>query len=178
MKTLITLVGLAAVMSFTTSCDKNRGEGKMTVQMEDAPYDAEAVFVQVLEVQVHYEDEELGNDGWVTLDTEAGVYDLLELQNGITAVLADNESIPVGKVSQMRLVLGTENSIVIDGTSFGLLTSSQTNTGLKFNLNADIQNNENVNVLIDFDVDNSIVLQGTGSYLLKPVIKVDRKSVV
>ncbi|NVK66240.1 MAG: DUF4382 domain-containing protein [Flavobacteriales bacterium] len=173
MKTIITLFGLAAVMAFTTSCDKNKGEGKMTVRMEDAPYDAEAVFVQVQEVQVKYEDESVGDDGWVSLSTEAGVYNLLELQNGVTAVLTENESIPVGKASQMRLILGTENSIVIDGTTYGLLTSSQTNTGLKFNLNADIQNNENVIVLIDFDVDNSVVLQGTGSYLLKPVIKVE-----
>lgn len=173
MKTLITLIGLAAVMTFATSCNKNKGEGKMTVRMEDAPYDAEAVFVQVLEVRVKYEDESIGNQGWVSLATDVGIYDLLELQNGVTAVLADNESIPVGRVSQMRMILGTENSIVIDGITYGLLTSSQTNTGLKFNLNADIQNNENVDVLIDFDVDNSVVLQGTGSYLLKPVIKVE-----
>lgn len=173
MKTVITLLGLAAVMAFATSCDKNKGEGKMTVQMEDAPYDAEAVFVQVLEVRVQYEDESIGNDGWVSLPTKVGTYDLLELQNGITAILADDVTIPVGRVSQMRLILGTENSIVIDGTTYGLLTSSQTNTGLKFNVNADIQNNENVIVLIDFDVDNSVVLQGTGSYLLKPVIKVE-----
>lgn len=174
MKTIEKIMGVIALVILFNACNKNPGgTGAMTVKMKDAPVEYDSVFVDVQRVDVHFSDNNTGSSGWVALNTQAGVYDLLALQNGLFAILADSVELPVGNISQMRLILGTENSVVVGGISFPLLLSSQDKTGLKFNLNTTISDDDLVEVLIDFDAEKSIVLQGTGEYRLKPVIKVE-----
>jgi hypothetical protein len=91
----------------------------------------------------------------------------------VTAVLSSNAGLPAGDVNQMRLILGSENYVVEDSVASDLLLSSQDKTGLKFNLNATINTGDTVEVLIDFDAEESIIQQGNGSYRLKPVIDVE-----
>jgi hypothetical protein len=166
------LVALMSLIILLVACNKQGQTGTMTVKMKDNPIEFEAVFVDVLRVEVQHSNGS-GASGWMTLETEAGIYDLLSLQNGITATLSNNVTIPVGKVNQMRLILGSQNSVQIEGQTFPLLLSSQDETGLKFNLNASINEGQNVEVLFDFDAEKSIVLGGNGSFRLKPVIKVE-----
>ncbi len=170
----LTLIGLLAFSIL--ACNKEDFQkGRMTVKMTDAPGLYAEVNVEIQEVLIHYADDSSGanNDGWVSLETNSGVYDLLELQNNITAVLADSVELPAGKVNQMRLMLGSDNSVMlIDSTILDLKLSSQQNSGLKFNLNTSIEPNKTVEVLIDFDAEKSLVVQGNGEIKLKPVIQV------
>lgn len=170
MKNLFKLTGIIALLALgVMACEKApQGTGKMTVKMKDAPIAFDSVNVEVLRVDVH-----TSANGWVSLPTNAGVYNLLDLQNDVTAVLATNVELPVGSISQMRLILGTENNVVVDSVSYNLELSSQSNTGLKFNLDATINNGDTVEVLIDFDAEKSIVVNGNGSFKLKPVIGVE-----
>lgn len=162
---------LLALVLVVFACNKHEGAGKMTVKMKDNPIELDAVFVEVLRVEVHHSNANGG--GWIPLETDAGIYNLLELQNGLTTTLSDSVELPVGKINQMRLILGSSNTVVVDSVTFPLLLSSQDETGLKFNLNTQINDGENVEVLFDFDAEKSIVLEGNGSYRLKPVIKVE-----
>lgn len=170
MKNLLKTTGIIALLVMgVMACEKApAGSGKMTVKMKDAPIAFDSVNVEVVRVDVH-----TSANGWVSLPTNAGVYNLLDLQNDVTAVLAANVELPVGSISQMRLILGTENNVVVGGVSSALELSSQSNTGLKFNLDATINNGETVEVLIDFDAEKSIVVAGNGSFKLKPVIGVE-----
>ncbi|MCT4560101.1 MAG: DUF4382 domain-containing protein [Crocinitomicaceae bacterium] len=165
----IFLLAIAATLGLT-ACkkDKEKQYTQMRVSMHDAPGDFQEVNVEVKEVQVHHE-----VDGWITMPTNAGVYDLLTLQNDISVVLVNNDSIPVGVINQMRLILGDSNYVMVDSVYHNLATPSAEQTGLKFNLNHDFQANETYEVVIDFDAAKSIVIKGNGSYSLKPVIKVD-----
>ncbi|MCR9172624.1 MAG: DUF4382 domain-containing protein [bacterium] len=168
-------ITVLAVLSlvFAISCNKtNEKTGYLRVKMTDAPGDFDSVFVDIQQVQVHISNN-VGNSGWVDLNTNAGVYNLLELQNDITTVLADTNVLPVGDLQQMRLILGSNNSVVIDSLTYPLELTSQTNTGLKLNINTTISPNDLVEVLIDFDAAASIVETGQGKYILKPVIKVE-----
>lgn len=162
---------LLAVVLVAIACNKHEGAGTMTVKMKDNPVELDAVFVEVIRVEVQHSNADGG--GWVPLETESGIYNLLELQNGLTATLSEDEELPVGTVNQMRLILGSANSVMVDSLTFPLLISSQDETGLKFNLNAQINDGENVEVLFDFDAKQSIVIDGSGNYRLKPVIKVE-----
>ena len=82
------------------------------------------------------------------------------------------EEIPEGYLSQMRMILGENNEIVIDGDTLDLETPSAQQSGLKFNVQADIIEDETFSMLIDFDAEKSVVEKGNGEYLLKPVITV------
>lgn len=168
----IMIVALALI-SLITACNKDGGTSRMYVKMKDAPGDFQQVNVEVIGVEVHYSNDSEGNEGWVSLPTNAGVYDLIQLQNNITAVLTDPTDIPAGSVTQMRLILGANNSVMVDSTVLFLATPSAQNTGLKFNLNTNFHEDHSYEVLIDFDAAASIVLEGNGSFSLKPVIKVE-----
>ena len=130
------LVALLSFIILLVACNKKGQTGTMTVKMKDNPVEFEAVFVEILRVEVQHSSSTEGSSGWVSLETAAGIYNLLELQNGLTATLSNDVTLPVGRVNQMRLILGSQNSVQVEGQEFPLLLSSQDQTGLKFNLNA------------------------------------------
>ncbi len=138
----------------------------MNVRMTDSPGDYEAVYVDVQGAAVHSD-----QSGWVDLSTHAGVYDLLTLMNGIDALIAAGD-IPSGNVSQVRLKLGANNSVKINGNTFPLNVPSGAESGLKLNVHYDIQPGQTYNVSLDFDAAQSVVAAGSGKYELKPVIHV------
>lgn len=171
MKRMMKVTGLLAAVFLLAACDKDERKGSLTVRMQDQPIAYEEVNVEIRRVEVHYEDDnDNAHEGWVTLKTQSGVYNLLELQNGVTTVLVEDEELPVGRVSQMRLILGTNNSVKIDGLSYALQLSSQDETGLKLNLDTRIRPHDKVEILFDFDAEKSIVVEGNGAYKLKPVL--------
>lgn len=179
---------MAAIVSFSfISCSEDdsessqEGSANLTVRMTDAPGDYDAVYIDVQDVRVKMETEaefegEVDSEGWVSLDNvETGVYDLLTLTGGVTQLLVDAD-VPAGYVSEIRLVLGTENSVTVDGEKKPLNTPSAQQSGLKLKVNQDLEAGENYAYLLDFDVDESIVATGNGGYNLKPVIRINAEA--
>jgi hypothetical protein len=151
------------------SCNKDKGhDGSMTVKMTDAPAAYSKVNVDITGVEVYRQ-----NHGWMALHINPGIYDLLTLQNNVTVALANNEKVPTGNILQMRLILGSNNSItLLDGSVHSMKVPSGSETGLKVNINRDIHSNDYLEVVLDFDANASIVLEGNGEYSLKPVLRV------
>lgn len=172
MKAAMKFGGLILIIFLFYMCQKHHGTGTMTVKMTDQPAEFQKVLVDVQRVEIHYSNESANVAGWKSLATNSGIYDLLELQGGINAVLVEGETIPVGFISQMRLVLGNNNNVILANDTIPLELSSQDQTGLKFNIDSKVNDEDNVEVLFDFDAQQSIVIEGDGSYKLKPVIKV------
>lgn len=176
MKTIKNFIAAILCISMLAACGKDgdgTGRSSMRVKMKDAPGDFQKVNVEIISVQVHHTDENNPGGSWTTLATNAAVYDLLLLQDSITAVLANNTQIPSGGVDQLRLILGANNSVMVDGIVFPLKTPSAMQSGLKINMNTFLEDGETYEVLIDFDANASIVVEGNGSFSLKPVIKVE-----
>jgi hypothetical protein len=171
MKPAANLVTLSIISTafFLAMCEKEPGTGYMSVRMVDAPIDFDEVNVEIEQVQVHYNN----GGGWINLATNSGVYNLLDLQNGISAALVTGEELPVGNVQQMRIILGDDNTVMVDSIYFPLELSSQDETGLKMNLNTTIGASDSVEVVFDFDAEKSIVIQGDGSFRLKPVLHLE-----
>lgn len=170
MKSLLKLSLIALLFIGFASCsddDSNNNEGtaKLAVRLTDAPGDYDAVFVDVEEVVIKYND---GDD--VLLGINAGIYNLLELTAGVN-VLLFNDEVPAGNISQIRLVLGENNTIVVDGQTLPLATPSAQQSGLKIQINENLEPGILYEFMLDFDVDKSIVSQGNGEYSLKPVIR-------
>lgn len=176
----LTLTILAAfTITVFTACKKDPAQtGEMTVLMTDAPGDFKEVNVEILGVEIHYNDGDTVN-GWVSLPTKAGIYDLLTLQDSVTALLASGTNMKVGKVNQMRLILGNNNTVVIDSIgTFPLTIPSGQNTGLKLNINENIPIDMKLQITLDFDAKASIIKTGSDEYKLKPVIKVKEAKVL
>jgi hypothetical protein len=167
-KTALKMFACAALATFMWGCKKSSADGYMKVMMTDAPGEYLHVNVDIQKVEVHYAN---GNN-WVTLNTVAQVYDLLALQNNVTTVLANNTQVPAGKVSQMRLMLGTNNTVVLtaDSSTHPLTIPSSYNTGIKINVDATIPSNQTVTITLDYDAGKSINKNGNGEYIMNPVI--------
>ena len=172
------LMALVAVTMFF-SCSKDDPSSdqnaKLKISMTDAPGDYEAVFVHVTDVKIK-SDAAADEEGWVSLsNVQPGVYDLLKLTGGVTQLLADAE-VPAGFLGQIRLILGNDNSVVINGESQALATPSAQQSGLKLQVNQELEAGVAYEYLLDFDVDKSIVSAGgSGGFNLKPVIRLSAK---
>src|SRR5699024_4023512 len=172
MKSLLRLSILTLVFIGFASCsdDDNSnnkdGNAKLALRLTDAPGDYEAVFIDVEDIEIKYN----GNQEDLVLDIESGVYDLLELTAGVNVLLFDDE-VPAGKISQIRLVLGDRNTIVVDGKILPLSTPSAQQSGLKINVHQNLEPGIVYDFILDFDVDKSIGAQGNGGYSLKPIIR-------
>lgn len=155
------------------SCDSDgdTGTAKMEVRLTDSPGDYAEVNVDIQSVQVH-KDAEGDEAGWVTLnEINPGVYNLLDFANGRDTLLASS-NLPAGRISQIRLVLGNNNSLRLkDGTEVDLKTPSGQTSGIKLQLNADLERDVTYMVLLDFDAAKSVVARGNGAYNLKPVVR-------
>ncbi|WP_246054359.1 DUF4382 domain-containing protein [Antarcticibacterium flavum] len=171
---LLAAVALTSFYSCSDDDDNNLEEdtARLTVRMTDAPGDYDAVFVEVEDVMIK-SDLEAEGEGWVSVgNVQTGIYDLLELTGGVTQLLAEAE-VPAGHLGQIRLVLGNNNSVVINGESQPLSTPSAQQSGLKLQVNQELEAGEQYEFLLDFDVDQSIVTAGSsGGFILKPVIRV------
>lgn len=174
-----TCIALLSAGALLTSCSEDSAtpeSGKSTLKfhLTDAPAAYDAVYIDVQEIRVH-----ISNDGdtsqangWVTLtDMNAGIYNLLDFQNGTDTLLASDE-VPSGKISQVRLILGPNNTVVKDGVSSPLQTPSSQQSGLKLKVNSTLSPGILYNFSLDFDASRSIVETGNGTFILKPVIRV------
>lgn len=167
MKTVIKLI---AVLLLAVGCSDSEVTRRIQIRLTDAPGEYDSVMVDIQGIEYHVSD---GNNqsGWVTMnDVNTGVYNLLKLTNGTDTLLADTE-LTAGKISQIRLVLGSDNSVYIGEERFDLKTPSAQTSGLKLNLHDDILDGITYKILLDFDAARSVVEHG-GSYSLKPVISV------
>lgn len=154
------------------------GKATISVRLIDDPGDFDHVFVEVVDVMVKFQDgddmdEEADDEGWVSLNAiNTGVVDLLDLTGGVDLLLVNNEEVPTGVLSEMRLVLGSNNHIVIDGVEQPLNTPSAQQSGLKVKVDQVLQPNITYTFILDFDVDESIVFAGnSGNINLKPVLR-------
>jgi hypothetical protein len=156
------------LISCTKSTNNNvplsSGAAHLSIRMTDAPASYDAVNVDIQGVEI------TGPGGKaVTLNTSAGVYNLLDLANGVTALIARGD-LNAGTVSQIRLILGSNNTVTVDGVDHDLKTPSAQQSGLKLQVHYDFQPDVSYAILLDFDALKSVVAQGNGNYLLKPVI--------
>jgi hypothetical protein len=172
MMKLIVKYSLILLSAFLVwSCnDKEAGLAKIQVSLIDAPADYDGVKIDIQDVQVNVSGD--AEKGWQSLGSaEMGIYDLLKLTNGEEAFLGEIE-LPEGSLSQVRLILGSNNELIIGSTVHQLTVPSGSQSGLKLNVKADIKAGITYKLIIDFDAAKSIVAAGnSGKYNLKPVIR-------
>ena len=158
-----------AALSLTSCKEDNEGTARLQVRLTDAPGDYQAVHVDIKGIEINSGD---GETGWVGLKhVHPGVYNLLKLTGGLDTLLA-TEELPAGRISQIRLILGENNSVKTGGQVYALKTPSAQQSGLKLKLNATLTEGITYTILLDFDAARSVVSAGnSGGFNLKPVIR-------
>lgn len=152
----------------------DNGKGHMNVHLTDAPGDYDAVNVDIQAIKIHYtsfETDTTNNEGeWIELPVEPVTVNLLDFTNGLDTLLSSADLEP-GHYREMRLVLGDNNSVVVDGKTEWLKVPSGQSSGFKIKFRTDLKSGENLDVTVDFDADKSVHQAGnSGKYILKPVL--------
>lgn len=147
----------------------SKSGGNFKLSLTDAPNK------ELAEVVVNIDSILLkANSKELIVSKDIGPVDLLTLQNGKMMGISEL-TLDVGtKVSQARLILKEEGNYIRykDGSVCQLQTPSQQNTGLKIlSPEFEIEEGRSYSMVIDFDAKKSIVHQGNGGCLLKPVLK-------
>ncbi len=166
MKKLVFCFALLSVMFFSCEDEKN---ARIEVFLTDAPGDFQEVNVDIRGVEIH--SSETDNErGWQSLEVTPQVYNLLDLTNGVETLLGSLE-LPGGKLSQIRLKLGENNTVKVDDQTFDLSTPSAQQSGLKVQIHQVLAEGITYKILLDFDAAKSVVETGNQTYSLKPVIR-------
>jgi len=176
MRTRTLLCALVAVLLawFVAGCGDSDpaspgSPGRLVVNLTDAPAEYDSVVVVVERVEVHRAGEDSAS-GWIVVSDTPAVYDLLQLRDGASAVLADHQLAP-GQYTQLRLILGAGSRVVLDGAAHDLTVPSGLQTGIKLVHEFTIQENQLYEIVLDFDAARSVHRTGNGRYMLKPVIR-------
>jgi len=160
------LLSLATFTFF--ACSDNESVATVEIRLTDAPADYQEVNVDIQGVEINSQDDE---GGWIAMDVNEGIYNILEFTDGLDTLLATAQ-LPAGKISQIRLKLGPNNSLKIADHYVALKTPSGQQSGLKLLVNTTLEAGVTYKILLDFDAARSIVPAGsTGKYNLKPVIR-------
>lgn len=166
------LLLLCTMLFIAWACEKDNtstpsDKTVLNVHLTDGPGDYQQVNVDIQEVRLKMADD---TSQWLSLATNAGIYNLLDFQNGVDTIIATGP-VPVDVLKEVRLVLGPANSVMVDSTLYDLETPSAEQSGLKIKIDKSLGLVLD-SLTLDFDAEKSIVKTGNGKFILKPVIKV------
>lgn len=159
---------LFAGIALLSSCDKNNtaSQGSMyKVRMTDAPAAYAAVNVEIKSVQLIGADGETAN-----LTTNAGIYNVLNFNNGTDTLIASG-NVNIKTVKQVKLVLGTNNSVVSGGNNYALAFNSTADATVTLDVNQTVTANGTTELIVDFDANASVQASGWGSYTFTPTVR-------
>ncbi len=170
MKKILSIALALGLIAFN-ACDKddNKTADSVTlnIRLTDGPGDYQQVNVDIKEIRIKSASD---SAQWVTLNSNAGIYNLLDFQNGVDTLLATG-TVSSDTLKEVRFILGDDNSVMVDSVVYSLTTPSAQQSGLKIKIDKNL--NLDINTLtLDFDAEESVHKTGNGTYMLKPVIKI------
>lgn len=164
---LAAFCGLILIYACTKDDNSSNNSTQLQIHLTDGPGDYQQVNVDIQEIRIKLSDD---TSQWLSVPTFAGVYNLLDFQNGVDTLIAAGPVPPV-TLKELRLILGPNNSIMVDSVLHDLETPSAEQSGLKIKVDKNLGLTLD-SLTIDFDAKQSIVETGNGKFILKPVIRV------
>ena len=168
--TLLSLIILTSCSDQSTNVDPVEQNGRLRMYLVDSPSTLDSVIICVTRVEVHKSGSD-STSGWLVINDSTRYFDLLLLTNGASSVLGDT-SLTAGKYTQIRLIIGNGSYVIDQGVKHDLEIPSGSQTGLKLTHQFTIEPGKLYELILDFNVDKSIVITGNGRYKLKPTIRV------
>jgi hypothetical protein len=173
-----------------------QGKARISVVLMDAPVQFDSVLIDIRQVAVEVDTAQnqsapdnsvcwglnfwgFGRNHnnpsviWDTLSITPGIYDLLQLRNGVDTLLATGV-VTQGKILKVRVTLGSDNSIYTDSVTSYPLVVFGPNPYFDINIrrqDVDDVTNSEFKLWLDFNLHRSIFFWN-GQFLLSPEITV------
>jgi hypothetical protein len=125
-----------------------------------------AVNLDILSVQVHYANEAMGNSGWVALNANAGIYNILMYRDEIAADIAQGTQLLSGPINGVRVILGERNSVFVTGEKEYALSIPEKTLLAEIKMNALIAEGKTLFLSLHFDPASSVITESNGTFSL------------
>ncbi len=202
-RSVILILFVIGIFVLIASCNKENSSTQITapagkqsilVYMNDDPIpNLLKVLVEIsyIEVKVdtgsaHHDDDYYNNDSdsdndhqdhdrfgkWDTLSITTRTYDLLKLKNGVDTLIA-NSYANYGKITKLRITLGSNNTVWLDSSHSYPLPLCDNNPYIYVKVKSstiDTLTSGQLRIRIDFDAARSIEFEN-GKYCFKPKLK-------
>lgn len=167
------LLLLQACNNNTTNINQNGPgygkKGKVFVKMTDSPtMNVQALNVSVKEIEIHKAGAD--TNGWQIISDSTQTINILKLANGKNQLLG-SDTLASGTYNQLRLILGSKNTVTVKGNTIPIAISSGVQTGIKINTDIKVTGGNNTNILLDFNAAQSVHMTGNNQFMLNPVIR-------
>jgi Domain of unknown function (DUF4382) len=190
------LLAVACQKNLSSQQETTGGQSSVKIYLTDDPslvFDKVLLDIQKIEIKVEDDAQEKherehqndvdDNDhhgdqsgGWRALSIHAGIYDILRFRNGLDTLFASDTFPAAHKLKKLRVTLGTNNSVVYNGSSFPLSLKGNDNfIVVKLEESAvNINAGGLSSIWIDVDAGRSIKKNGN-QFELKPSVKLFSK---
>lgn len=138
------------------------GTGTMNIRLADAPDPT----ITSIDLVFNKLEAKVGNS-WHEIPLADETVNLLDLTE--QDMLLGSAVLPAGNYNQIRLFPTSATVTDSEGTH-NVNIGSASSTGIKVNINAELPANAVQTLLLDFNVDKSLIKQGNGQYRLQPVL--------
>jgi hypothetical protein len=169
MKTKTLLLVPVILLPFIFSCkEKEVRFSPVHFYLMDSPSNFDSINIHIKKIEANVIAD---SAVWVPLKTNDTIVNVFHLQDSISMQVA-HDNVPQGLLKQIRFILGNDNTVVINGTSYPLQLPGAASAA--FLIDIDKKLNDVFNgFILDFDASQSIV-GDSGNYRLEPVIKLVR----
>jgi len=164
------LIGILVLAILMTNYYCKKGEtsaAKVNLYLLDAPAYYKAVNVDIQKIMVKCEGSNIEKE---VILNYPGVYNLLDYSNGHDTLLGSINLSP-SRITQIRIVFGSNNNFVSDSKNATLNLSSDIETGAVIKADQQIESGKSYNLWLDFDVSRSVDSLENGVYYLNPVVR-------
>lgn len=167
-------VGSQDMTSLSSTGSFPANQYNLRVSLTDAPSkDLKKVFVNVDHAELFI--KKGASQARIEVAKDLGLVDHLQLRNGILLPMQDLLLPTEVEITGIRLVLkaNDNHSIKSDDSRCEMKTPSGQQSGIKIHLAEPfkLQSGYKYSMVMDFDAGKSVVVQGNGDCLLKPVLK-------
>src|ERR1051325_9994277 len=112
-----------AIILGLVHCDNRQENSEMVVKLSADDPAFLAVNLDIRTVKIHFENDAIGDHGWMVLNTKSGIYEM----DGLTKtdkVIADQTGIQPGKIDAIQIEMGNKNTVVMEAGTFDLVLGS------------------------------------------------------
>lgn len=163
-----------AALLAVVSCQKDANSDQqptLSLRLTDGPALYEAVNLDIQGAEIHVTKDISSASGWQALTVKKGIYNILKLSNGVDTLLGTT-TLPVGDVKQVRLILGNNNSVRVNGQTYPMTVPSGSESGLKVKFDKKLLAGVDYTLTLDVDAARSIKEEKNNTFKLRPVVRV------
>lgn len=180
--TKLRLVLLLSIVTLFFNCSGDSVETmdpqqpiNLSVTLESSMANYDALNVEIADVLLKTKDNGSAPDCWISLNANnVGTVNLMDLTNGSDLLLVSDLPVKVGEIYEVKLVLGNNNSVVINGDTFKVSAPENHQTGLSVPSTHFLNGGNNYTIHLTVNTQDAIIENTVNDYkYLQPSMNVE-----